>query len=85
MQAVAAGTGAGLLWILLAGVLAHSARGYVWATVLAGVIGAAVSMVLARFGDRGVAVGVALASGFGVAIAMTVVIARWLAGQWLLW
>jgi len=41
--------------------------------------------VLARAGDRGVAVGVAASTALGVAIAGSVVFARFIGGHWLLW
>jgi len=41
--------------------------------------------VLVRFGDRGVAAGVALASGTGVAVAGILVAVRFAGGHWLLW
>ena len=45
-----------------------------------------VSIVLAVFGDRGVAVGIALVSGFGLSIAMAFVAGRWITtDNWPLW
>ena len=45
-----------------------------------------VALVLARFGDRGVAVGIALASGLGLSVAMAFVGARWITTyDWPLW
>jgi len=41
--------------------------------------------VLARFGDRGVAVGVAISAGIGLGIAFVLVIARWVTTGWPLW
>ena len=43
------------------------------------------ALLLARFGDRGVAVGVAASTALGVAIAGSVVFARFIGGHWLLW
>jgi hypothetical protein len=82
---VSAGVVGGALWMMLFGLLASTARQYVWTTVVAGVLAWATSLVLGRYGDRGVAVGVALAAGFGVAVAIGVVVARWMGGVWLPW
>ena len=81
-----AGAGAGALWMLLFGLMmTGSARGYVWITLVAGILAWAAAAILARFGDRGVAVGVAAASGAAVAIAGIVVAYRLAGGVWLLW
>jgi hypothetical protein len=83
--ALAAGAGSAALWMLLFGLLATTARGYAWLSFGAGAAAWASALVLSRFGDRGVAVGVALSSGVGVAIAGIVVTVRWAGGHWLLW
>jgi hypothetical protein len=83
--AIAIGVLAGTVWMALLGVLASSGRAYVWWTVAAGVLGGLVAAALARLGDRGVAVGVALACAIGVAISFIVVTVRWVNGDWLLW
>jgi hypothetical protein len=82
---VAAGVGAGALWMLLTAVQASGGRSYAWVTIVAGLLGWSVAVLLARFGDRGVAVGVALASGVGVAVAGLVVALQLANGTWLLW
>jgi hypothetical protein len=82
---VLVGAGAAAFWMLLFGLLAKSAREYVWWSIAAGLAAWFVSFVLARFGDRGVAAGVAMSSGVGVAIAFSVVMSRWIGGHWLLW
>jgi len=79
------GTAAGLLWMLLFGLLAHTPRAYAWWTIAAGAAGWIAAFVLARSGDRGVAAGVAIASGLGVAIAFSVVAVDLFHGRWLLW
>ena len=83
--ALAIGAGSGALWILLFGLLGTTARGYLWLTFGSGAAAWLSALVLARFGDRGVAVGIALTTAIGVAIAGIVVVARWAGGQWLLW
>lgn len=84
-QMVTAGAAAGAAWMLLFGLLATGARGYIWLTIIAGLLAWAAAFILARFGDRGVAVGVALSSGIAVAIAGIVVAYRLAGGVWLLW
>jgi hypothetical protein len=83
--AVALGMVFGGLWIMLFGLLASDAGGYVWVTIIAGLVASLVALLLARMGDRGAAVGVAMATGVGVAIAMIVLVVRWVSGDWLLW
>ena len=72
-------------WLLIFGLLGSSARGYVWMTVLAAGSAWLAAFVLARFGDRGVAVGVAITAGIGIGIAFVLVVARWAASGWPLW
>jgi hypothetical protein len=83
--AVALGVVAGLLWMMLFGLLASTARGYAWLTIGSGVLAWLVALLLVRLGDRGAAVGVALSVGFGLAVVAVMTISRATAGQWLLW
>jgi hypothetical protein len=78
----AAATAAGLL---LFGLLGSSASGYFWLTLSVAGTGWLIALLLARFGDRGVAVGVAISAGIGIAIAFVLVVARWLTSGWPLW
>jgi hypothetical protein len=82
---VAAGAASGALWMLLFGLLATTARSYAWLTFGAGAAAWLAAAVLSRFGDRGVAVGVAMSAAVGVAVAGLVVTLRWIGGNWLLW
>jgi hypothetical protein len=82
---VAAGAGVGALWMLLFGAQAGTARAYAWLTIVAAAIAWGAIAVLARFGDRGAAVGAAAATGVGLAIAGLVVGIQALGGHWLLW
>jgi hypothetical protein len=82
---VSAGAGAAGLWLLLFGLLATTARSYAWLTFVAGAVAWLSALLLARIGDRGVAIGVALSTSVGVAIAGIVVIVQWSYGHWLLW
>jgi hypothetical protein len=54
-------------------------------TIGAAAVAGLIAAVLARTGDRGVAVGVALSTGFGLAVAMSVVVQRWIVTGWPLW
>ncbi|MCO8274565.1 hypothetical protein M1L60_28615 [Actinoplanes sp. TRM 88003] len=81
-----AGLGAGAAWLTLFGSLGRDLAGYAWWTVLAAVSAWAVALVLTAIGDRAVAVGVAVAGGFGLSIAMAFVGAQWITTQdWPLW
>jgi hypothetical protein len=81
-----AGLGSTVLWLALFGGLAHNLASYAWWTVFAAVVAWAVAGVLSLFGDRGVAVGIALAAGLGLSIAMAFVAARWITSyDWPLW
>ena len=83
---VVSGLGCALLWFGLFGGLAQDLAGYAWWTIVAAVSAWIVALLLARLGDRGVAVGVALASGLGLSIAMAFVGARWITTyDWPLW
>jgi hypothetical protein len=81
-----AGLGASVVWFALFGALAHDLAGYAWWTILAAITAWLVAVALALLGDRGVAVGIALAGGVGLSIAMVFVAARWIATyNWPLW
>lgn len=84
--AVSAGFGAAALWMLLFGLLGHGLRGYAWWTVLAGGAAWLLALALARFGDRGVAAGMAVAVGLAGAIGAIAVATRWAnTGVWPMW
>lgn len=82
---VAFGLGAGALWMLLFGLLAESVRSYGWLTMIAGIAAWLAALLLARYGDRGVALGVAVATAFGWSIGAIVVAAVWGVSGWPLW
>jgi hypothetical protein len=63
--AVIAGLAAGTGWLLLFALLGGDLRGRIWWVVAAGALAWLVALVLARYGDRGVAVGVTIAVGAG--------------------
>jgi len=85
LGAVLAGAGATAAWLLLVGVLATTIRSYVWLTLAAVGAAWAVAVLLLRFGDRGVATGVGIATSFGASVAMGVVLVRWVTVGWPLW
>ena len=81
-----AGFGAAVLWFALFGGLGRDLVAYAWWTIVAAVTAWIGAAVLSQRGDRGAAVGVALASGFGLSIAMALVGARWISTyDWPLW
>jgi hypothetical protein len=72
--------------MLLLGLLgAGSVRAYGWWTILAGAVAWLLAVILARYGDRGVAVGTAIAVGCAWAIAAAVLAIAWLGSGWPLW
>ena len=81
-----AGLGAGLAWLALFGALGRDLSGYAWWTSIAAVVAGLVAVVLARVGDRGVAVGVAISAGIGWSVAVASVVARWIdTYDWPMW
>ncbi len=81
-----AGLAAGAAWLALFGALGRDLNGYAWWTVIAAVTAWTVAVVLARIGDRGAAVGVAITAGIGWAIAAGYVAARWIdTNDWPMW
>lgn len=83
---VLAGLGGTVLWFVLFGTLGRDLVGYAWWTIVGALVAWIVALVLALVGDRGVAVGVALAAGFGLSVALFFVAMRWMdTGNWPLW
>ncbi|MCG5450407.1 MULTISPECIES: hypothetical protein [Micromonospora] len=83
---VATGGGAAAGWLLLFGLLGTDVASYARWTVFAGLLAWATALVLVRFGDRGVATGVAIVTAGGWSIAAAVVAVRWAtSGDWPLW
>jgi hypothetical protein len=80
-----AGASATAAWLLLFGLLATSARSYIWLTLAAVAVAWSVAVLLLRFGDRGVATGVGLATSLGASIAVGLVVVRWVTVGWPLW
>ena len=85
LPAIFAGAGLAFLWFLLCGVLAATVRGYLWLTVAASVASWSCAVTLARFGDRGAAAGVAIATALAVAVAFVVMLGRWVFDGLPLW
>jgi hypothetical protein len=82
---VLGGAAAAAAWMLVFGLLGTSAGSYAWLTLVASMVAMITAIVLVRMGDRGAAVGVALATALGLAIATSVVIQRWATSGWPLW
>ncbi|MGH3738594.1 MAG: hypothetical protein ACRDT6_23765 [Micromonosporaceae bacterium] len=81
-----AGIGATLVWFLFFGLLGWNARSYVWSTLTAAVLAFLAAGLLHRYGDRGVAVGIAVTSAVPVSVAALVVgIRHFAGGDWILW
>ncbi|MBO0870587.1 MAG: hypothetical protein J2P15_18685 [Micromonosporaceae bacterium] len=85
LGAVALGAVAGTLWMLFLGLLAVDARSYIRWSLAAGLLAWGAALGLARYGIRGIAVGVALSTGLGMAIAGVILTEHWAGGHWLLW
>jgi len=77
-----AGGGAAAAWMLFIGLLGTSTQSYVWLTIVAALVAAGCALALARFGDRGVAVGVAIVTGLALSVAMAVTLQRWITTGW---
>jgi hypothetical protein len=83
---VAAGGAVTALWLLLFGLLGHDVPSYAWWTVAAGGLAWLTALALVRYGDRGVATGIAIVTAGGWSIAAAVVAVRWAqVGDWPLW
>jgi hypothetical protein len=81
--AVACGAFAGGVWLITFGSLSVTLRGYLSWTAFAGTIAWLAAFTLARSGDRGVAVGVAAATGVVWSVATLALLAQWIRlGVW---
>jgi len=79
---VLAGGGTAAAWMIFIGLLGSSTRSYVWLTIFASLVATGAAFALARFGDRGVAVGVAVVTGLGLSVAMALTLQRWITTGW---
>lgn len=85
-SAIATGLGAAALWMFTFGLLSSRLPGYAWWTLFAGALAWPAAVGLARFGDRGVAAGVAISTGLAMSIATISVGTRWVgSGDWPMW
>lgn len=91
--ATAAGSALCALWLLV-WLLAYgkgagpslSAAGFAWVTLAASTIGAVAAAALARYGDRGAAVGVAAVAGTAAGVTgLSCELYLLLTGDWILW
>jgi hypothetical protein len=69
-------------WQVLVALFATSMRGLLLLMVLAVAIASVVAGLLLRFGDRGAAVGVAVAVAFGGSVTAGIAAVRWLTLGW---
>ncbi|HLU28861.1 MAG TPA: hypothetical protein VKZ65_10520 [Glycomyces sp.] len=85
--AVAAGSALTALWVLLWLLsFARTGAGFAWVTLTASTIATVVAAVLARYGDRGAAVGVAAVAGTAAGVTgLSVELYLLLTGDWILW
>ncbi|GIJ78127.1 hypothetical protein SAMN05443287_113119 [Micromonospora phaseoli] len=83
---VAAGAIGTIAWLGLFGLLGRSLAGYAWWTLLAAGLAWLAALVLARYGDRGAAAGIAIVTAGGLSIVTAAVVTRWVtSGDWPLW
>jgi hypothetical protein len=82
VSAVAAGATLTLAWQVLVALFATSMRGLFLLMAMAVAVAAVVAGLLLRFGDRGAAVGVALAAALGGSVAAGIAAVRWLTLGW---
>ncbi|MFI5490117.1 hypothetical protein [Micromonospora echinaurantiaca] len=83
---VASGGAAAATWLLLFGLLGTGVGSYAWWTLIAGGLAWLAALALVRYGDRGVATGIAIVTAGGWSIAAAIVAVRWATtGDWPLW
>jgi hypothetical protein len=91
---VAAGSVLSGLWVLLwllayarsTGETLPTGAGFAWVTLAASTIGAVAAALLARYGDRGAAVGVAAVAGTAAGVTgLSCELYLLLTGDWILW
>jgi hypothetical protein len=81
--AVLCGALAGATWLLTFALLSVTLRGYLSWTLVAGALAWLAALMLSRRGDRGVAVGLAAATGVAWTVATLSVLAEWVRlGVW---
>jgi hypothetical protein len=79
------GAAMALAWQVLVAGFATSLRELFWRTVIAVAIALGVAVLLLRTGDRGAAVGIALAASLGGCVAALIVAVQWIVVGWPLW
>lgn len=85
-EAVAAGCVATAAWMAVFGLLGRDLGGYLWWTLLAGLVAWLAAIALVRLGDRGVAVGISIMIAIGWSIASAAAAIRWVTtGDWPMW
>jgi len=79
------GAAMAMAWQFAVAGFATTLQGLFWRTVFAALAALAAAVLLARFGDRGGAVGVGLAGIIGGCVAAVLVMVRWISVGWPLW
>lgn len=82
---VCAGAGATFLWLLVTALLGVDLASTMWVMLVAGIFAFAAAWLLASYGDRGVAVGIASVAGASLAVVGLVVEWHAFGGSWILW
>jgi hypothetical protein len=75
---VLSGLATGAVWMALFGSLGRDLASYAWWSIGAAVSAWLVALILTQVGDRGVALGVACASGVGLSVTVAFVALRWI-------
>lgn len=84
--ALGSGAGAAAAWALFFGLLGRDLASYAWWTLIASGLAWLTALGLTRFGDRGVAAGIAIVTSAAVSIVAVLVGIRWAGtGDWPLW
>jgi uncharacterized membrane protein len=79
------GAGVAVLWFIVTALLGVDMVSTMWVMLVASAIATAAAFLLARYGDRGAAVGIAAVAGTALAVVGLVVEWQALSGTWILW
>lgn len=78
-----AGAGVAVLWFIVTALLGVDLVSTMWVTLVASLIATAAAFLLARYGDRGAAVGITAVAGAALAVVGLVVEWQLLDGTWI--
>ncbi len=82
---VLSGAVVAVLWFVITMLLGVDLRSTLWVMIVSGTLASAVSFLLARYGDRGVATGITAVAGTAFTVVGLVVEWQLLNGTWILW